>query len=165
MKKITKTYIYTLMLWVILLAMSSCRTSRQSSVEYTDTSTVSVIDKLSTLSKDEILSLISASREMALSGIKVEFFPPDSVHPNSRAAPKSLTIENVKAKESVDEATHATAAVEEQETVNLSAQYSSEMQQDTRSDTCLFIPPDWVLLFSILSAIIIISIMFIFKAN
>ena len=117
------------------------------------------------LSKNEIFSLISASRELELSGIKVEFFPPDSVHPDARAAPKSLTIENAEAKESTEQATHEMVAVDEQKTVNLSAQSSSAIQQDTRNDTNIFHPPDLALLFSILSALIILSLIFLIKSR
>lgn len=110
---------------------------------------------------NDILSLISASRELDLSGIKVEFYPPDSVHPDSRAAPKTLTIENAKAKESSEQATHETAAVSEQKTVNLSAHTSSALQQDSRRDNDLLRPADWVIFFSILCVILLLTIFLI----
>lgn len=149
---------------IILLtsAICSCRSSKQSTVEYSDTTSVSAAGSVYTLSKDEILSLISASRELNLSGIKVEFFPPDSVHPNSRAAPKSLTIENAKAKESTEQATHETAAVDEQKTVNLSAQSAASLQQDTQSDNDFLRPADWVIFVSVLAAILIVVFSVIF---
>lgn len=146
-----------IVLLIILLssAICSCRSSKQSAFEYSDSTAVSVVGSVTTLSKDEILSLISASRELNLSGIKVEFFPPDTAHPDARAAPKSLTIENAEARESTEQATRETAAVDEQKTVNLSAQSSTAMQQDSRSDNDIFRPADWVIFFSILAAIII----------
>lgn len=161
-----KHFLLFLSLSILLTsAICSCRAFRQSAVEYSDTASISVIGIASTLSKEDILSIFSASRELDLSGIKVEFYPPDSVHPNSRAAPKSFSIENVKAKESAEGTTHATAAVEEQETVNLSAQSSSAIQQDSRSNTDILHPPDWVLLCSILSAIIILFLIFLIKSR
>lgn len=152
---------------VLLLASAicSCRSSKQSTVEYSDTTSVSVTGSVSTLSKDEILSLISASREMLLSGVKVEFFPPDLAHPDARAAPKSLTIDTAKAKESTEQATHETADVDEQTTANLSAQSAASLQQDNQSDTDILHPPDWVLLFSILSAILILFLIFLIKSR
>lgn len=159
MKRILSVIFLTILL---TSAICSCRSSKQSSVQYSDTTSVSAAGSVSTLSKDEILSLISASRELNLSGVKVEFFPPDSVHPNSRAAPKSLTIESAKAKESTEQATHETAAVDEQKTVNLSAQSAASLQQDTQSDNDFLRPADWVIFVSVLAAILIVIFSIIF---
>lgn len=145
---------------IILLssAICSCRSSKQSKVEYSDTTSVSVAGAVTTLTKDEILSFISASLELDLSGIKVEFFPPDSAYPDARAAPKALTIENAKAKESTEQTAKETAAVDEHKTVNLSAQSSTDLRQDTRSDNDFLRPSGWVIFFSILGAILIVTI-------
>lgn len=110
---------------------------------------------------DDIFSLLSASRELDLSGIKVEFFPPDSVHPDARAAPKSITIENAKAKETTEQTSHEQVTVDEQKTVNLSAQSSTDIAKDTMTDNDILRPADWVVFFSILSAIIIFLIFLI----
>lgn len=159
MKRILSVIFLTILL---TSAICSCRSSKQSSVQYSDTTSVSAAGSVSTLSKDEILSLISASRELDLSGIKVEFFPPDSVHPDSRAAPKSLTIETARAKESTEQATKETAAVDEQKTVNLSAQSAASLQQDTQSDNDFLRPADWVIFVSVLGAILIVTFSIIF---
>lgn len=141
-----KRFLSVIFLTILLTsAICSCRSSKQSSAEYSDTTSVSAAESVSTLSKDEILSLISASRELDLSGIKIEFFRPDSIYPDSRAAPKSLTIESAKAKESTEQATHETAAVDEQKTVNLSARSSASGQQDMKRDKDIMRPPDWVI--------------------
>jgi hypothetical protein len=161
-----KRFLSEIFLTILLTcAICSCRSSKQSSFQYSDTTSVSAAGSVSTLSKDEILSLISASRELDLSGIKVEFFPPDSVHPDTRAAPKSLTIETAKAKESTEQATKETAAVDEQKTVNLSAQSAASLQQDTQSDNDFLRPSDWVIFVSVLGAIpiVIFSIIFTIK--
>lgn len=144
-----------------LSALCSCRSSRQSVTEYADSTSVVVDEVKDSVAMNDILSLISASRELDLSGIKVEFYPPDSVHPDSRAAPKTLTIENAKAKESSEQATHETAAVSEQKTVNLSAHTSSALQQDSRRDNDLLRPADWVIFFSILGVILLLTIFLI----
>lgn len=158
-----KRFLSVIFLTILLtFAICSCRSSKQSAVQYSDTTSVSAAGSVSTLSKDEILSLISASRELDLSGIKVEFFPPDSVHPDSRAAPKSLTIETAKAKESTEQATKETAAVDEQKTVNLSAQSAASLQQDTQSDNDFLRPADWVIFVSVLAAILIVVFSVIF---
>ena len=75
---------------LFLSALFSCRSSRQSVTDYADTTAVIIDEAVVTYSTDEILSLISSSCELDLSGITIEFFPPDSVHPDSRAAPKSI---------------------------------------------------------------------------
>lgn len=158
-----KRFLSEIFLTILLTcAICSCRSSKQSTVQYSDTTSVTAAGSVSTLSKDEILSLISASRELDLSGIKVEFFPPDSVHPDSRAAPKSLTIESAKAKESTEQTTKETAAVDEQKTVNLSAQSAASLQQDTQSDNDFLRPADWVIFVSVLGAILIVIFSVIF---
>lgn len=158
-----KRFLSEIFLTILLTcAICSCRSSKQSTVQYSDTTSVTAAGSVSTLLEGEILSLISDSRELDLSGIKVEFFPPDSVHPDSRAAPKSLTIETAKAKESTEQATHETAAVDEQKTVNLSAQSVASLQQDTQSDNDFLRPSDWVIFVSVLGAILIVIFSIIF---
>lgn len=146
---------------VLLSAICSCHSSRQSVTDYADTSSIVVDEVLESHSTDEILSLLSASRELDLSGIKIEFFPPDSVHPDARAAPKSITIENAKVKETTEQTSHEQVTVDEQKTVNLSAQSSTDIAKDTRTDKNILHPADWVVFFSILSAIIIFLIFLI----
>lgn len=158
-----KRFLSVIFLPILLTsAICSCRSSKQSTVQYSDTTSVSAAGSVSTLSKDEIISLISASRELDLSGIKVEFFHPDSVHPDSRDAPKSLTIETAKAKESTEQITKETATVDEQKTVNLSAQSAASTQQDTQSDNDFLRPADWVIFVSVLGAILIVIFSIIF---
>ena len=148
---------------LFLSALFSCRSSRQSVTDYADTTAVVIDEAVVTYSTDEILSLISSSCELDLSGITIEFFPPDSVHPDSRAAPKSIKIENAKAKETTQQATHEQASVDEQKTENLSAQSTTSVAENTRTDNDILNPADWVVFFSILSAIIIISLIYLIK--
>ena len=149
--------------FLLTSAICSCRSSKQSKVEYADTTSVFASESVSKTSDAEILSLFSASRELDLTGITVEFFPPDTAHPDARAAPKSLTIETAKAKESTGQATKKTAAVDEQKTVNLSAQSAVSLRQDTQSYNYLLRPSDWVIFVSLLCAIIIAIIYLIIK--
>ena len=86
-------------------------------------------------------------------------------HPASRAAPKSIEIESAKAKESFEEATHEHTSIDEQKTVNLSAQSSKALQQDTHSDNDLLRPADWVVLCSISGTILILSLILIIKTR
>lgn len=148
---------------LLLPALFSCRTSRQSVSDYSDTTSVAVGVAESSHATDDILSVITASSELELSGITVEFFPPDTVRPDSRAAPKSIKIENAKAKESTEQATHEQATVDGQKTVNLSAQSSAAASENTRTDNDFLRPSDRVIFFSILAAIIIISLICFIK--
>lgn len=145
---------------VLLSAICSCHSSRQSVTDYADTSSIVVDEVLESHSTDEILSLLSASRELDLSGIKIEFFPPDSVHPDARAAPKSITIENAKVKETTEQTSHEQVTVDEQKTVNLSAQSSTDITQHSQNDTNILHPADWVILISILATLIILLSLF-----
>lgn len=152
-----------IILLLLLPALFSCRTSRQSVSDYSDTASVAVGVVESSHATDDIISVITASRELELSGITVEFFSPDTVRPNSRAAPKSIKIENAKAKESTEQATHEQATVDGQKTVNLSAQSSAAASENTRTANDFLRPSDRVIFFSVLAAIIIISLICFIK--
>lgn len=157
---------FIIILSIILLStLYSCRSSRQSVTDYSNTGALEINGVLDTHASVDILSLLSTLREVEMSGIKVEFFPPDSIHPDSRAAPKAITIENAKAKESTEQATHEQASVDEQKTENLSAQSATDIETDTRTDNDFLRPADWVIFFSILSAIIIITLILLIKSR
>lgn len=148
---------------LLLFAICSCRTARQSVSESADSTKMEITEAKTSLSTDEILSLINSSRELDLSGITVEFFPPDSAHPAARAAPKSMTIDNAKAKEKSNAATHQVTTVEENDTVNVNLAQSSAKAESSRSDVDLLRPADWVVICSILAAIVILTIVLLFK--
>lgn len=147
---------------LLLSGITSCRSSKQSVTEYSDTTSVVVSEVAEKLSNDDILSLIKASRELELSGITVEFFPPDSLRPDSRAAPKSVKIESAKAKESADVTTVAASSVDEQKTVNLSAQSSEDFNQAVSNDTKILNPADWIVNLAVFIGIILFIISIIF---
>ena len=140
----------------------SCRSSKQSVSEYSDTTSVVVAETSEKLSHDDFVSLINASRELDLSGITVEFFPPDSIHPNPRAAPKSIRIESAKSKETKDVAEVAASTVDEQKTVNLSAQSSETRQQKNVSETEAYNPVSRIVRLAAFIGIISLIILLIF---
>ena len=142
---------------LLLSGIASCRSSKQSVTEYSDTTSVVVSEVAEKLSNDDILSLLKASRELELSGITVEFFPPDSLRPDSRAAPKSVKIESAKAKESADVTSVAASSVDEQKTVNLSAQSSEALKQGVSKDTKFLTPSDWIVPLAFIGLIIVIG--------
>ncbi len=117
------------------------------------------------MSSEEILSLLNSSTDIELSGITVEFFPPDTAHPDARAAPKSLKIDNAKARNETNASNHEVSSAAEQDTVNVSISKSSASAQTTKSDTKILSPLDWVVLSTIPIAFIllIIAIFITFK--
>ena len=141
------------------VAISSCRSSRQSNVAYTDTASVVSSATEGTHTAGDILSLLSVSREFDLSGIKIEFFPPDSAHPDSRA------VETAKVKDTSEQAIHEQVDVDGQKTVNLSAQSHTGLEHDTKSDADFARPADWVLVVSIIGAIIIFIVTLLIKSK
>ncbi len=153
---------------LLLSAICSCRSSRESLADSADSTKVEISGRKASSFTDEILSLLNSSRELDLSGITVEFFPPvidgvawmgqDSAHPDSRAAPKSLTIDKAKAKEQSNTATHQIASTEEKDTVNVNLSQSSAKTESTRIASNIILPDDWVVFFSILVAILLFSI-------
>lgn len=156
---------FIILLFFFLLGICSCRSSRQSVTDYADTASVVIDEVKASHASDDILSLLSSSRELDLSGITIEFFPPDSAHPDSRAAPRTLSIENAKSKETTVNASHEQAAVDEQKTVNLQAQSSSDLKLDTRSNNDFLRPADWVIFFSMLASIIIFFVILLIKSK
>lgn len=144
-----------------LAAICSCHSSRQTHLDYADTTSVTHSESGTFHATNEILSLLSTSRELDLSGIRLDFYPPDPAHPDSRAAPKSLTVETAKTKESTEQSTHGQAAADGQKTVNLSSQSSSGMAQDTRSDNNVISPADWCQVVYISFAILFLLLLII----
>lgn len=160
-----KHLLYLILLSVLLTsAIYSCRSAKQTATVYSDTTSVSVLKYHGKLTNNDVLSLFSSTHELDLSGIRLEFFPPDSAHPDARAAPKALTIESVKAKDTSEQATQESTNVDEQKTVNLSAQSSASMQQKTQSETDIFRPPKW-LCFILLLLAVAFQLFFIIRDN
>lgn len=150
---------------LIMSALCSCRSSRQVNTDYADTTSVAVEKVSDSLESSDILSVLSASRELNLSDVRVEFYPPDSVHPDSRAAPRSLTIGGARSRSQAEQTTHESADMAAKETVNLSAQSSSASQQVARSENDFIRPADRVIIFSLLGAILISTIALIISTK
>lgn len=142
----------------LMSALCSCRSSRQVTADYSDTTSVVVEKVTDSLAHSDILSVLSASRELDLADIRVEFYPPDSAHPDSRAAPRSLTIGVARSRSQAEHTTHESVDMAAKETVNLSAQSSSASQQVSRSDNDFIRPADRVIISSLLGAILISAI-------
>lgn len=148
-------------------AICSCRSSRQTFTQSADSTAVNVNEVKASISAEDVLSLLNSSTNIDLSGITVEFFPPDSAHPDVRAAPKSLKIDNAKAKNETNASKHEVSTAAEKDTVNVSIAQSSASAQSTQSDTKILSPLDWMVLSTIPIAIIllIIAIYITFKKS
>lgn len=148
-------------------AIWSCRSSKQSEFDYSDTTSVVASASVSKLSNSEITALLSASKETDFNGIKIEFYPPDSAHPDARAAPKLLTIENASAKQTADLQEHKASAVDELKDLDIKAQNSAAFQQTSKSETDIIYSAAEVTCFSILAAmlIVIISLIILIKTK
>lgn len=150
---------------LLMSAICSCRSSKQTVTQTADSTAVEVSAAGELVSVDDVLSVISASTDIDLSGVTVEFFPPDTAHPYIRAAPKSLKIESARACNDTKAARHEVATVNDKDTVNISIEQSIASAQDTRSDHDLLRPSDWVFFFSILAVIVILLIILIIKSR
>lgn len=140
---------------VLLSALCSCRSSKQTVMDYADTASVVINEAHDSVVSKEVGSVISISRDLDLSGIKVEFFPPDSA--SSRAVPKSITIESAKAKASERQLSVEQTTVAELKAVALRAYTASELKQESTSDVKALSPPGYLLFFSILISIVLVS--------
>lgn len=140
-------------------AICSCRSSKQTTVQTADSTEIEVSEVKASISAEEVLTLINTTTDIDFEGITVEFYPPDSVHPDARAAPKSLNIASARARNDTKAAQHETAAAIEKDTVNVSIERTTEQTQNTRADNDILHPSDWVIIFSLLGAI---AILFIF---
>ncbi len=152
---------------ILLLSLfTACNTSRQSAYEYSGVTALELDSTHTGISSYDILSFLSATRHLELSGVTVDFFPPatpDSTpgripdaHP--RASPKTLRIESVKADENTVATLHEADITDERQTVNLSA--SSGISESRTSDVTASSPFDsvWFILMPLFIIVLIISV-------
>lgn len=144
-------------------ALCSCRASRQSSVGSLASDSVMVEAVDDRLSADDFFSVISASRELRLSGIRVEFYPPDSLHPAPRAAPKAIYIESAHASDSIKQAVQEQSTAKEHSTVNLKAASDTKVESHATVNADILRPAHWLVHLSIVCAVFIIIFAITFK--
>lgn len=137
----------TLLSLLLLSVLCSCRSSKQQISTSTDTVSVKISELKQNRMADELLTLFTSSRIMDLSGIKVEFFAPDSLNKNVRPAPKSLTIEKAKSKEAAENKSHSISESSITDSIKKTAQSSKATNNNFSTDTSVFRPPDFSSLF------------------
>lgn len=152
-----------LLTFLLALAIWSCRSSKQSATEVVESSDVVVSASDKSLTNDDILSFVSTSRDLEISGISVEYYPPDSLHPYARPSPKSIRIEQAKSKEAADESTFQRSSADARRNVNVSSASAKSSRLDSRSSNDFLRPADWILFFAVLGAVVVGSILLYFK--
>lgn len=151
---------------VILLSSaicSSCRTQKQSTVEYADTVSVTATSDNTATTTDNILSIFTQSGELELSDVTLEFFPPDSLHPYPRPSPKSIVIGKAKSITSTDLLTTHTSAVDERKAETFTGQSSSTLHQASKSKSDVLRPSDFTIFFSVVGAILVLLVVIIIR--
>lgn len=151
--------------FVILLmsAICSCRSAKQTVTQSVASAVVESNEVKASVSSEEIRSWFNSSSDIDLEGITVEFFPPDSAHYHTRAAPKAISIESAKAKSKTNAVKHEVAAVNESDSINLRMEQDSSLEHTQRSNNDFIRPSDWVIIFSIFAAIILLITILIIK--
>lgn len=147
----------------ILLLFASCRSHKEVQREVVDISHIEGQVHASRDSAATVLDLLRSASDINLSGITVNFFPPDSLLPDIRAVPKSIHIDKANVKETSDAATLKSTEVNDDESVNLRVDTSTESKQESTSDVNALSPPGYVLVFSILISIVLVSTFVYFK--
>ena len=130
---------------VVLMLNCSCRSSRHDVLEYADSTSVSVDASRKALSHQDLMSTLCSSRNMLISGIRIEFFPPDSLHPEADPAPRSISVESVISDESAQLSSISCESAEDNTAVALSADSTHEIQHNENSNNEAFHPPDWII--------------------
>ncbi len=139
----------------LTIAISSCRASRDSTHDSTTASAVNIDRAGQVTVNDDLLTLLKTTCEMDISGLRLEFYPPDSTTPGARASPKALTIDNLKAAENTSAMEHEVMAVDDKETVNLSTRNDTSCSDTTLSEVNAFHPPDWAIIAGVILLILI----------
>lgn len=137
----------------------SCRSSKESEIQTTQKVEIVATDTATAVSTHDIISLMTATSAVELSDIHVEFFSPDSLHPESRASPiKSLSIGKASSKIDSEFITMVTdsSATSSAGTLNAISDQSSHREDKHKADALR--PDDWLVAFAIAGVLIIISV-------
>lgn len=121
--------------FIVLLASAicSCRSERHVVTRTGELTTVETNQVKTAVCSDEILTLINSSTEIDLSGITVEFYPPDSAHPDARAAPRSIKIESASSKSETGTSRIELASVIESDSINRTMEQVQTLNQTQNS--------------------------------
>lgn len=146
-------------------AICSCSSYRRAESEFRSTEDTALDITAERLTNDDIIKLITDTRELDLSGIRIEFYPPDSAKPNSRASPRSVVIENARKKESSLQTEEIHTSYSGKISQNLTAHSSEESKKHSRSEGSTIAPSGSIILLSISGAILILILILILKSR
>lgn len=147
----------------VFMLLVSCRSHKDTQSESLNSATIVSQSQSSKDSASTVLDILKYASEIELSGITVDFSQPDTILPDSRAAPKSIHIDKARVKEYSNAATLNTIEVIGNESVDNKTDTISELKQETTSDYNFLSPPGYVLALSILSAFALIGIFIYLK--
>lgn len=152
-----------LSIFLLTLAFCSCRSSSHTVADYSASAHADSAKTVVAESHDELLSFIVAARQLELQDISVEFYPPDSIMPNVRAAPRLLAIKSAKATDTQKAVTHQT---NDSDSVASTVSKSSDEKSfayDARSEKSVMRAADWFLLlgFAVASAVMLFFMRFL----
>lgn len=152
-----------LIILTILLASAicSCRSQQHIAEQSTVESTVAVDQRTESASADELIAAIKSNSDISLSEVTITFFPPDSAHPDARAAPASLSIGHVNAKKNINTNIQQKSEATENETVNLRSEENTATATKTDNEVNALSPPTSVLTLLLLGLIVIAIIAYI----
>ncbi|MDE6317202.1 MAG: hypothetical protein K2L73_02245 [Muribaculaceae bacterium] len=142
----------------LLLLLLSCRSHKELLVESVDDVRVERLIQNDRDSVSLIFDLLRSSSDILLSGLTIDFFPPDSLHPDIRAVPKSIHIDSARVNELSERATAAAANVSDKGTENLKSDSSSSKKENQRSDVRAFSPSGWTIFLLTVAAILIAGV-------
>lgn len=95
------------------------------------------------ISAEDALTLVSSSIDIDLAGITVEFFPPDTAHPEVRASPRLLTIDTAKAKAATTASRHEESVSVATDSVESKAERAAAARESTTSQAQAAAAPEW----------------------
>lgn len=150
---------------LLACAICSCSSYRRAESEFRSTADTDLDITAERLTNDDIIRLITDTRELDLSGIRIEFYPPDSATPDSRASPRSVAIASARKKESSLQTENIHSSSCGKTTQNLTAHSSEESKQRSRSEGSLIAPSGNIILLSISGAILIMIMILILKSH
>lgn len=154
-----KRFISVLFITILLTStICSCRSSKESEIQTTQKVEIVATDTTAVVSTHDIFSLMTATSDYELSDIRVEFFAPDSLHPEARAAPRTLSIGKASSKIDSEIITMVTdsSATSSAGTLNAISDQSSHREDKHKADALR--PDDWLVAFAIAGVLIIISV-------
>ena len=126
-------------------AICSCRSHKEAQITTAATTQVVATAADTTDYTRAIVSKFQESSDVEISDIVIEFFPPDTIHPNARAAPKSVSIGRAKALKTAEADVHDDTHSTQANTRNITASSKETSVMESRQDTRAFHIPAWLI--------------------